>query len=74
MHQKYRAIIPLIDPIIESGHTLYIEVKERRLNFEKLTHDHHDIPSSSPESIPYMSNQFGIKIKHLSNHIFCRKR
>jgi len=73
MCQTYRSIVPLIDSIIEVGHELVVQVYDRRLDFDKYTHDHHDIKRSSPECLSRMARNFGVKIRHLDVVRYTRK-
>lgn len=73
MCQTYRAIAPLVDPIIEEGHQLVVQVHTRSLDFERYTHDHHDIKHGSPQCLSRMGKNFGIVIKNLDQVTYTRK-
>lgn len=73
MTQMYRAVAPLVDPLVEQGDDLVIQVSDRRVDFEKHTHDHHDIRLSSQESLPRMVKNFGLVVRHLNCVRYTRK-
>lgn len=64
MTQRYRAILPLIDPIIEAGHELTIIVSGKRVDWYKAKRRPCDVSDSDPQILGYLAENFGFEIKH----------
>lgn len=61
MMQRYRAILHLVDPIIEAGHELTIVVSDDYVNLEKFRHTPTNAGKSAPNTLEYLKYCFGIK-------------
>jgi len=61
MAQRYRAILHLVNPIIEAGHDLTIVVSKDYVNLEKSRHNPTNAGKSAPNTVEYIRDCFGIK-------------
>jgi len=73
MMQRYRAILHLIDPIIEAGHRLVIEVGGTGLNHAECRSHPTNVAFGSEKGIRYLCDNFGLEIKRIDEVKFRRK-
>ncbi len=74
MTQRYRAILHLIDPIIEAGHELTICVSNRSVDLECYRNTPCDVAASAPNTLKYLIKSFGITVNHFHKVKFTRKK
>lgn len=65
MMQRYRAITHFIDPIIEEGYDLTIEVQSDKFDFKSVQERPMNAGTASRRSLEYLLKNFGIKCNHL---------
>lgn len=64
MMQRYRAISHFIDPLIEHGHKLTVEVATKNFRLDKLRQRPQDAFNGSKKSLKYIMDCLGIPCKH----------
>ena len=64
MMQRYRAILHLIDPLVEAGHKLVIEVHCDGLNLAELRSHPTNIAYGTSKGIDYLRRNFGMHIEN----------
>lgn len=74
MTQRYRAILHLIDPIIEAGHELTIVVSDARVDVHDFRDTPCDVSKSSKNTLLYLAKNFGIQVKHIDKVWFTRRK
>jgi len=65
MMQRYRAITHFIDPLIQEGYNLTIEVQSDKFDFKKMQEMPMNASKASKKSVQYLMKNFGIKCKHI---------
>jgi len=65
MMQRYRAITHFIDPLIEAGYDLTIEVQSDKFDFKKMQQMPMNASKASKKSVKYLIKNFGIECKYL---------
>ncbi len=64
MTQRYRAILHLVDPIIEAGHELTIVVSGNHVNLKMYRDYPCNVSASSKGTIKYLMDAFGVYPQH----------
>ena len=65
MLQRYRAILHLIDPTVEAGHRLVIEINGTGLSLAECRSHPTNVATSSKKGIEYLRRNFGLQVSHM---------
>jgi len=74
MMQRYRAILHLVDPLIEMGHELKLVVSDHDVNIEAYRARPCDFAASAPNTVAYLAGTIGLTIKHLDRVKYTLKK
>ena len=74
MLQRHRAVCHFVDPIIEAGYELFVEIQSKKFNLKKIQKNPCNAGVASKKSFVYLLNNFGIPCKNLSKINFIGKK
>lgn len=74
MTQRYRAILHLIDPIVDVGHKLVIVTSSDKAKLHKSYARPCDVGESSERTCRELAEIFGIEVKHFDKVKFTKKK
>jgi len=74
MMQRYRAILHLVDPLIEAGHEVKMVVSDREVDLKGFRKRPCDAAASASNTVAYVAEAIGLTVKHLDKVKYSSKK